>query len=88
MRELGNNDPEKDAALKAELPLSLDLPPDGGLKAWLQVVGAFFLFFNSWVSTPRPPRDIRAVLPLATDTYFRELSTLLEFIRRTMRPDF
>ncbi|KAF3929377.1 hypothetical protein ABW19_dt0203208 [Dactylella cylindrospora] len=23
-------------------------PPDGGLKAWLQVLGAFFLFFASW----------------------------------------
>ncbi|KAJ0414664.1 major facilitator superfamily domain-containing protein [Aspergillus carlsbadensis] len=23
-------------------------PPDGGSTAWLQVVGAFFLFFNSW----------------------------------------
>ncbi|KOS22615.1 Riboflavin transporter MCH5 [Escovopsis weberi] len=23
-------------------------PPDGGLMAWLQVLGAFFLFFNSW----------------------------------------
>ncbi|KAL5335189.1 hypothetical protein BJX70DRAFT_375748 [Aspergillus crustosus] len=23
-------------------------PPDGGLTAWLQVAGAFFLFFNSW----------------------------------------
>ncbi|KAB8264262.1 major facilitator superfamily domain-containing protein [Aspergillus pseudonomiae] len=23
-------------------------PPNGGLVAWLQVVGAFFLFFNSW----------------------------------------
>ncbi|KAI3392632.1 hypothetical protein diail_5420, partial [Diaporthe ilicicola] len=22
-------------------------PPDWGLKAWLQVLGAFFLFFNS-----------------------------------------
>ena len=22
--------------------------PDGGLWAWLQVLGAFFLFFNSW----------------------------------------
>lgn len=22
--------------------------PNGGLTAWLQVVGAFFLFFNSW----------------------------------------
>ncbi|KAK5998069.1 MFS-type transporter dbaD [Cladobotryum mycophilum] len=23
-------------------------PPNGGLQAWLQVLGAFFLFFNSW----------------------------------------
>jgi len=23
--------------------------PNGGLVAWLQVLGAFFLFFNSWV---------------------------------------
>lgn len=23
-------------------------PPDGGFKAWLQVVGAFLLFFNTW----------------------------------------
>ncbi|KAK6212445.1 hypothetical protein LQW54_005219 [Pestalotiopsis sp. IQ-011] len=23
-------------------------PPDGGLTAWLQVVGSFFLFWNSW----------------------------------------
>jgi hypothetical protein len=23
-------------------------PPDGGLKAWIQVLGAHFLFFNSW----------------------------------------
>jgi hypothetical protein len=22
--------------------------PNGGLTAWLQVLGAFFLFFNSW----------------------------------------
>jgi len=22
--------------------------PNGGLTAWLQVAGAFFLFFNSW----------------------------------------
>lgn len=24
------------------------VPPNGGFSAWLQVVGAFFLFFNSW----------------------------------------
>jgi hypothetical protein len=23
-------------------------PPDGGAYAWLQVLGSFFLFFNSW----------------------------------------
>ena len=23
-------------------------PPNGGLQAWLQVTGSFFLFFNSW----------------------------------------
>lgn len=25
-----------------------DAPPDGGLKAWLQVAGSFFLYFNTW----------------------------------------
>jgi len=25
-----------------------ELSYDTGLKAWLQVVGSFFLFFNSW----------------------------------------
>jgi hypothetical protein len=25
-----------------------EAPPNGGLVAWLQVLGAFFLFFNSW----------------------------------------
>lgn len=24
-------------------------PPNGGLTAWLQVLGGFFLFFNTWV---------------------------------------
>ncbi|TGO40428.1 hypothetical protein BHYA_0037g00270 [Botrytis hyacinthi] len=23
-------------------------PPNGGLVAWMQVTGAFFLFFNTW----------------------------------------
>jgi hypothetical protein len=23
-------------------------PPNGGFRAWLQVVGSFFLFFNCW----------------------------------------
>jgi len=25
-------------------------PPNGGLQAWLQVLGAWMLFFNTWVS--------------------------------------
>ena len=30
-------------------------PPNGGLKAWLQVAGSFFLFFNSWQVHPVKP---------------------------------
>jgi hypothetical protein len=29
-------------------PSAIALPPDGGFEAWLQVTGAFFLFFNPW----------------------------------------
>lgn len=29
-----------------------DAPPDGGLKAWLQVAGSFFLYFNTWYVRP------------------------------------
>jgi MFS family permease len=28
-----------------------DAPPDGGTVAWLQVLGGFFIFFNSWCVT-------------------------------------
>lgn len=34
--------------LQEEQPDLADAIPDGGLTAWLQVVGSFFLFFNSW----------------------------------------
>lgn len=27
--------------------------PNGGLQAWLQVVGAFFLYFNTWGECPQ-----------------------------------
>lgn len=35
---------------KSNVPSVNDLKaiPNGGTKAWLQVLGAFFLFFNSW----------------------------------------
>lgn len=29
-------------------PIPANEPPNGGLRAWLQVVGSFFLFFNTW----------------------------------------
>ena len=28
--------------------------PNGGLSAWLQVAGAFFLYFNTWWVSKRP----------------------------------
>lgn len=42
---------------RTESPIPADLPdhdhvPDGGLVAWLQVAGAFILFFNSWYEFP------------------------------------
>lgn len=38
------------AKVKSNVPSVNDLKtiPNGGTKAWLQVLGAFFLFFNSW----------------------------------------
>lgn len=27
-------------------------PPDGGTTAWLQVLGAFFMYFNTWGKHP------------------------------------
>lgn len=46
------NPPASDSA-KTEQPVATTAsgpppPPDGGLLAWLHVLGAFFLFFNSW----------------------------------------
>lgn len=35
-------------AIEAEKPNPEMKPPDGGLEAWTQVLGAHFLFFNSW----------------------------------------
>lgn len=31
-----------------DMPSGPGPPPDGGLEAWLQVLGAFFLNFNTW----------------------------------------
>lgn len=32
----------------AIVKLDLKGPPNGGLKAWTQILGAFFLYFNTW----------------------------------------
>lgn len=29
-------------------PVPSNEPPNGGVKAWLQVAGSFFLFLNTW----------------------------------------
>ena len=50
-------DPGADEGLNLQRTLSLIDPapskcireiPNGGVKAWLQVLGSFFLFFNTW----------------------------------------
>ena len=33
---------------REDLPSGPGPPPDGGLDAWLQVLGAFFINFNTW----------------------------------------
>lgn len=40
--------PVSEAATEVATAPDLDDIPNGGLKAWLQVVGAFFVLFNSW----------------------------------------
>lgn len=37
-----------DTAKEASASSPPDPVPNGGLTAWLQVLGSFFLFFNSW----------------------------------------
>lgn len=36
------------AVAQPPAPSAASTPPDGGLKAWLQVLGSFILFFNTW----------------------------------------
>lgn len=43
--ESDESESEKQTAAQPAIPPP---PPNGGLTAWLQVAGAFFLFFNSW----------------------------------------
>lgn len=41
------NAPEGESNEKS-LAAEAQAPPNGGVKAWSQVLGSFFLFFNSW----------------------------------------
>jgi hypothetical protein len=45
--ELPSVRPPLDGAIE-ETPPAQEPPPNGGLDAWLQVLGSFFLLFNSW----------------------------------------
>src|ERR1700761_642353 len=60
-----------DSQLDLQRTLSLITPvkskcvreiPNGGLKAWLQVLGSFILFFNSWRVTSFDRRGLCFVL--------------------------
>jgi hypothetical protein len=58
--ELANNDPEKAvpaASLAASVPSP---PPDGGLQAWLVVLGSFCMVFASfgWINCTYYPQKI------------------------------
>ena len=44
---------------KAHSVSHVDSIPKGGLIAWLQVLGCFFIFFNSWLVLPLVFRLIR-----------------------------
>jgi hypothetical protein len=55
---LTDREPDEKAAADAEANIPQQKPaggppggppPNGGTKAWLQVLGGFFLFFNTWV---------------------------------------
>lgn len=50
----GNNMTEQKASAPPSPPAP---PPDGGLDAYLQVLGAHFLFFNSWSVVNPPPKQ-------------------------------
>jgi hypothetical protein len=34
--------------VKTQIEKSDSGPPNAGIRAWLQVLGSFFLFFNTW----------------------------------------
>lgn len=46
--DINTNKKEKKVEVAEAVTLVDDVKPDGGLEAWLQVVGSFFLYFNTW----------------------------------------
>lgn len=58
-----------DKSIETPLPLTttsgsgLPTPPNGGLTAWLQVLGGFFVYFNTWsVEKPGRGKDASTLL--------------------------
>lgn len=45
-------DVKSDTQMSPEVEKQQEDIPDGGLVAWLQVLGGFFMFFNSWYVMP------------------------------------
>lgn len=59
---LTNNHNDSEDTIPNELDRPTEEKPsdesyDTGLTAWLQVLGSFFLFFNSWYVHHPPPRS-------------------------------
>lgn len=52
------------AAVTGSSDEEADEPPDGGLLAWLQVLGCYFLFFNSWYVATNPYPNVHRGRPL------------------------
>ncbi|KAI1371581.1 putative monocarboxylate permease [Hypoxylon crocopeplum] len=48
VKDVTAEDAEKGPITMAAAPVGPPPPPNGGLRAWLQVLGAFFLNFNTW----------------------------------------
>jgi len=46
---VGHEDSELGTQETVESPVNdTDSIPNGGTKAWIQVIGSFFIFFNTW----------------------------------------
>ncbi|KAE8404101.1 major facilitator superfamily domain-containing protein [Aspergillus pseudonomiae] len=54
IKEVNSHTPEQNTAYT--------MPPNGGLRAWLQVAGSFFLFFNSWYRSHVVPTALQNAL--------------------------